>query len=57
MFVPRVENDLDLSNIDRFFTREEAKETPTEGSILQEDQEIFEKFTFSQDINIGEGFQ
>ena len=45
MFVPKVDNSLDLSNIDRFFTREDAKETPTdESSILR--KEKFEQFTY-----------
>jgi hypothetical protein len=45
LFVPKIENSLDLSNIDRFFTREEASETPVEDtSILK--KERFEEFTY-----------
>lgn len=36
---------MDLSNIDRFFTRENACETPTDDdSILKKDK--FEEFTY-----------
>lgn len=47
VFVPKVESNIDLSNIDRFFTKEEPRETPTEDSILLQ-TEKFDKFTFEQ---------
>lgn len=48
IFVPKVDNNLDLSNIDRFFTREEPAETPEdESSILK--KEKFEQFTYIDD--------
>lgn len=34
IFVPKVDNSLDLSNIDRYFTREEPKETPEDDSSI-----------------------
>ena len=43
--MPKIESSLDLSNIDRFFTREEPKETPTdESSVLK--KEKFDQFTY-----------
>ena len=47
IFVPKVESNLDLSNIDRFFTKEEPKETPTDDSILLK-SENFDQFTYAQ---------
>ena len=44
LFRPRVESKSDLSNIDRFFTREEPCETPEEDSILRKDK--FPAFTY-----------
>lgn len=38
LFRPKVENNIDLSNIDRHFTKEEASETPTDNtSILKKE--------------------
>jgi len=34
-FVPKVEDDLDVSNIDGVFTNEQPTETPTDESLLQ----------------------
>jgi hypothetical protein len=34
IFVPKVDNSLDLSNIDRYFTREEPTETPEDDSSI-----------------------
>ena len=45
VFVPKIENELDLSNIDRFFTREEPSETPTDESSLLK-KEKFDQFTY-----------
>lgn len=45
IFVPKIENSLDLSNIDRFFTREDATETPTEDSSILK-KEKFDQFTY-----------
>ena len=34
-FVPHIDGDLDLRNIDRMFTRELPRETPEESNLLQ----------------------
>ena len=48
-FIPKVEDDLDLSNIDNYFTSEEPKETPTERvSQLEDCNENFEDFTYKE---------
>ena len=39
---------MDLSNIDRFFTREEPKETPTDDSVLTK-KDKFDDFTYIDD--------
>ena len=63
VFVPKIENSLDLSNIDRFFTREEPSETPTDDSSVLK-KEKFDQFTYinengyipsKQSINEDEG--
>lgn len=36
---------MDLSNIDRYFTREEPKETPTDDSVLLK-KDKFDDFTY-----------
>ena len=46
--MPKVENNLDLSNIDRYFTREEPKETPEDDSSILK-KEKFEQFTYIDD--------
>ena len=45
IFVPKIDNNLDLSNIDRFFTREEPSETPEDDSSILK-KEKFEQFTY-----------
>ena len=49
LFKPRVESKCDLSNIDRYFTREEANETPEEDSLLK--TEKFPAFTYVEQNN------
>lgn len=39
---------MDLSNIDRYFTREEPKETPTDDSVLLK-KDKFDDFTYIDD--------
>ena len=51
VFVPKVENDLDLSNIDRFFTKEDARETPEDENILRQ-TENFDQFTYAEKSNM-----
>ena len=43
-FVPQIENDLDLRNIDKLFTKEKPQETPEESMLLQKKK--FEQFTY-----------
>lgn len=50
-FVPHLESMTDLSNIDRFFTREEPVETPTEDSVWLK-KERFDQFTYLKDDSI-----
>ena len=44
LFVPTIESDFDLRNIDRMFTREKAAETPEDSSMLQKKK--FDEFTY-----------
>ena len=43
-FVPTIESELDLRNIDKVFTREMPRETPEESMLLQKKK--FEAFTY-----------
>lgn len=43
-FVPHIEGDLDVRNIDRMFTRELPRETPEDSMLLQKKK--FEAFTY-----------
>lgn len=45
IFVPHIEGQLDLSNIDRFFTRENPAETPEDDSSILK-KEKFDQFTY-----------
>ena len=46
-FVPKVTGELDLSNIDGIFTKEDRRETPTDESALKYALK-FEHFTYDQ---------
>ena len=35
LFKPKIDSEVDLSNIDRVFTREEPKETPSDPALRQ----------------------
>ena len=48
IFVPKIDSEMDLSNIDRYFTREEPKETPTDDSVLLK-KDKFDDFTYIDD--------
>jgi hypothetical protein len=52
-FVPKIESDLDLRNIDRMFTREMPRETPEDSMLLQKKK--FEAFTYVEKSLIAEG--
>ena len=43
-FKPQIESELDVSNIDRVFTRENPRETPEDSMLLQKKK--FEDFTY-----------
>ena len=43
-FIPQIENDLDLRNIDKMFTKEQPAETPEVSMMLQKKK--FEQFTY-----------
>ena len=43
-FVPKIEGDLDLGNIDKMFTKERPAETPEQSMLLQKRK--FEQFTY-----------
>ena len=43
-FVPEIQDDLDLSNIDKMFTNEKAQETPEVSLLLKKKK--FEEFTY-----------
>ena len=43
-FVPQIESDLDLRNIDKMFTKEKPAETPEVSMLLQKKK--FEQFTY-----------
>ena len=45
IFVPHIDSQLDLSNIDRFFTRENPAETPEDDSSILK-KEKFDQFTY-----------
>ena len=44
LFVPQIENDMDLRNIDKMFTKEKPAETPEVSMLLQKKK--FEQFTY-----------
>ena len=43
-FIPTIESDLDLRNIDKLFTKEKPAETPEVSMLLQKKK--FEQFTY-----------
>ena len=43
-FKPKINNEVDLSNIDRVFTREMPRETPEDSSLLRKVK--FDDFTY-----------
>ena len=47
LFKPKIDSEVDLSNIDRAFTREDPKETPSD-PVLKKHllTEKFDQFTF-----------
>jgi hypothetical protein len=48
-FVPRVEGELDVRNIDKIFTKEPPRETPEEDTTLRTSpNKKFENFTYVQ---------
>ena len=43
-FVPQIENNMDVRNIDKMFTREQPSETPEVSILLQKKK--FDQFTY-----------
>lgn len=43
-FVPKIENDQDISNIDKMFTKETPSETPEDSMLLRKKK--FDGFTY-----------
>ena len=47
LFKPKIDSEVDLSNIDRAFTREDPKETPSDPALKKHLlTEKFDQFTF-----------
>ena len=49
-FVPIIDGDLDLRNIDKMFTRELPRETPEDSNILQKKK--FDAFTYTSNTKL-----